>query len=63
MKYRYWKANGNTSLLKIVYYTDSLYNLDEYHFTNEVLRAERQIAKQEKMHRLAGEKKKSINVK
>ena len=57
MKYRYWKANGNTHLLKIVYYTDSLYNLDEYHFTNEVLRAERKLEEQNKVQRLAPEKK------
>jgi hypothetical protein len=28
-------------------------------FTNEVLRAEQQIVEQEKVHRLAGEKKKT----
>ena len=58
MKYRFWKANGNASLLKIIYRTDSLYNLDKDGFTNEVLRAEHEIAEQEKMNRLAGEKKK-----
>ena len=58
IKYRYWKANGNTHLLKIVYYTDSLYNLDKDHFIQQVVRAEQQIVEQEKMHRLAGEKKK-----
>lgn len=57
IQYRFWKANGNTSLLKIIYHTDSLYNLDKDDFRNEVLRAEHQIAEQEKMHRLAGEKK------
>lgn len=58
IQYRFWKANGNTSLLKIIYHTDSLYNLDKDHFADEVLRAEHQIAEQEKMQRLAGEKKK-----
>lgn len=58
IKYRFWKANGNTSLLKVVYQTDSLYNLNKDVFTNEVLRQEHQIAEQEKKHRLAGEKKK-----
>jgi hypothetical protein len=58
MKYRFWKANGNASLLKIICRTDSLYNLDKDGFTNEVLRAEHEIAEQEKMNRLAGEKKK-----
>ena len=59
MKYRYWKANGNASLLKIIYYTDSLYNLDKDHFINEVCQAERKIEEQNKVQRLAGEKKKS----
>ena len=58
IKYRFWKANGNTSLLKVVYQTDSLYNLNKDVFTNGVLRAEHTIAEQEKKHRLAGEKKK-----
>ena len=58
IQYRFWKANGNTSLLKIIYHTDSLYNLDKDDFRNEVLRAEHQIAEQEKMHRVAGEKEK-----
>lgn len=57
MKYRFWKANGNTSLLKIIYYTDSLYNLDKDHFIQQVVRSEQQIYEQEKRHRLAGEKK------
>lgn len=59
IKYRFWKANGNTNLLKITYKTDSLYELDKTNFTKEVLRQEHQISEQEKMHRLAGEKKKT----
>ena len=58
MKYRYWKAKANSSLLKIIYYTDSLYNLNEEHFINEVLQAERKIEEQNKVRRLEGEKKK-----
>jgi len=58
IKYRFWKANGNASLLKIIYQTDSIYNLGKDDFTNKVLRNEHQIAEQEKMHQLAGEKKK-----
>ena len=58
IQYRFWKANGNISLLKIIYHTDSLYHLDKANFTNKVLRQEQEIAKQEKFHRLAGEKKK-----
>jgi len=56
IKYRFWKANGNTNLLKIIYKTDSLYNLDKTNFAKEVLRQERQITDEEKKHRLAGEK-------
>lgn len=56
MKYRYWKANGNTHLLNIVYYTDSLYNLDKNRFMQQVVLAEHQVVEQEKAHRLAGEK-------
>jgi len=59
IKYRFWKANRNTNLLKIVFYTDSLYKLDKYHFIQQVVRAEQQIYEQEKMHRLAGEKEKN----
>ncbi len=58
LEYRFWKANGNTNLLKIVFFTDSLYNLDKDHFTQQVIGAERQIYEQEKVHRLADEKKK-----
>lgn len=57
IQYRFWKANGNTSLLKIIYQTDSLYNLDKTNFEKEVLQQEHEIAEQEKMHRLAGKKK------
>lgn len=59
MKYRYWKANGNTSLLKIVYQTDSLYNLNKDNFIKQVARAEHYIAEQQKLLRLADEKRKS----
>ena len=58
IKYRFWKANGNTNLLKIVFYTDSLYNLDKNNFMQQIVRSEQQIAEHEKMRRLAGEKKK-----
>ena len=58
IQYRFWKANGNSSLLKIIYRIDSVYHLDKDNFTTKVLRAEHQIAEQEKKHRLAGEKKK-----
>ncbi|MEP7232327.1 MAG: hypothetical protein ABI691_18845 [Ginsengibacter sp.] len=58
IKYRFWKTNGNASLLKITYSTDSLYTLDKNNFTKRVIQAELKIAEQEKAHRLAGEKKK-----
>ena len=58
IQYRFWKANGNVSLLKIIYQTDSIYNLDEDDFTKKVLDAEHRIAEQEKRNRLAHEKKK-----
>jgi hypothetical protein len=58
IKYRFWKANGNTGLLKVVYQTDSLYELDKNNFKDQVLEAEHQIEEQVKKYRLAGEKKK-----
>ncbi|MDQ2720176.1 MAG: hypothetical protein M3Z26_10530 [Bacteroidota bacterium] len=57
MKYRYWKVNGNKSLLKISYYTDSLYELDKDNFENDVFNREKKIAEQEKILRLTGKKK------
>ncbi len=56
MKYRYWKANGNTHLLKIIYYTVA-YIPDKDHFIEQVVRSERQISEQENMHRLAVKRK------
>lgn len=58
MKYRFWKANGNTNLLKIVFYTDSLYKLDKTHFIQQVIGTEQQIVENEKQFRIAGENKK-----
>lgn len=58
MKYRFWKANGNTNLLKIVFYTDSLYKLDKDNFIHQVVQSEQQIYEQQKVLRLAGEKEK-----
>ena len=60
IKYRFWKANGNASLLKIIYKTDSLYELDKNNFKDQVLEAERKIKELEKNHRLAVEKKKEM---
>lgn len=58
IKYRYWKADSNASLLKLTYYTDSLYDLDKGDFTNYVVQAEQEIAEQKLLYRLAGEKEK-----
>jgi hypothetical protein len=58
IKYRYWKADSNASLLKLTYYTDSLYDMDKESFQKQVISAEQQIAEQVKQFRLAGEKEK-----
>jgi hypothetical protein len=58
IKYRYWKADSNASLLKLTYYTDSLYDIDKESFKNQVISAEQQIADQVKQFRLADEKEK-----
>ena len=63
IKYRFWKANGNASLLKVVYDTDSLYELDKNNFKDQVLEAEHQIKEQVKKYRLADEKKQVRNEK
>ncbi len=60
IKYRFWEVDGNTSLLKIIYFTDSIYNLDKKNFTKRVIQAEFKIAEQEKLHRLADEKEKKV---
>ncbi len=59
IKYRYWKVDSNASLLKLTYFTDSLYEADKDDFTNQVVHAEQQIAEQWKQFRLAGEKEKT----
>src|SRR5664279_1672430 len=58
IKYRYWKVDSNASLLKITYYTDSLYDFDKDSFKKKVLWPEQQIVEQEKLFRLASEKEK-----
>ena len=63
IKYRFWKVNGNASLLKVVYDTDSLYELDKNNFKDQVLEAEHQIKEQVKKYRLADEKKQVRNEK
>ncbi len=57
IKYRFWKADSNASLLKLTYYTDRLYNMDKESFKKQVISAEQQIGDQVKQFRLAGEKR------
>ncbi len=58
IKYRYLKVNGNAVLLKLLYHTDSLYNLNNDLFTTRVNDREESFAHQAELLRLAGEKKK-----
>ena len=58
MKYRFLKINGNTSLLKVTHYTDSLYLLNKIDFTSKVIQAEQLVAEQMEMLQLASEKEK-----
>ena len=60
IKYRYWKVDSNASLLKLTYYTDSLYDMDKDDFRNQVVYAEQKIAEQAKQCRLADEKEKEV---
>ena len=57
MKYRYLKVKGNSGLLKLLYRTDSLYNLDKQLFNKVVAEKEDSFVQQERFH-LAGEKEK-----
>jgi hypothetical protein len=52
------KVNGNFSLLKLIYQTDSLYNLNNNIFIRQVIDKE-QYGSREKLFRIAGEKKKN----
>ncbi len=58
IKYRFWKSDSSANLLRLTYFTDSLYNLDKVDFRNRVVQREEQFALRMKMNRLAGEKKK-----
>ena len=58
IKYRFWKATGNTSLLKIIYQTDSIYNLNKDHFVQVVIAAEQQSGGQERAKTIVDEKRK-----
>lgn len=58
IKYRYLKANANVGLLKLLYRTDSLYNLNKDLFARQVVEKEQRLAEQAELFRLADEKKK-----
>jgi len=60
IKYRYLKVNGNVNLLRLLYQTDSLYNLNNDHFTTRVNDREESFTHQAELLRLAGEKKRKI---
>ena len=60
IKYRYLKVNGNAVLLKLLYHTDSLYNLNNDLFTTRVNDREESFAHQAELLRLAGEQKRKI---
>lgn len=58
-KYRFLKVNGNPSLLKLLYQTDSLYKLDNDSFAKRVVWKEQHLGEQEKVNKPASEKKKN----
>ena len=63
IKYRYLKVNGNTGLIKLLYRTDSLYNLNKQLFNKVVTEKEDSLVQQVQSH-LAGEKeKRKVNLK
>ena len=57
IKYRYLKLNGNAVLLRLLYHTDSLYNLNNDLFTTRVNDREESLSHQAELLWLAGEKK------
>ena len=58
LKYRYLKVNGNTSLLKALFTTDSLYNLNSDYFGKKIVEKEKDFASQYELSRIADENKK-----
>ena len=58
IKYRFLKVNGGTALLKLLFQTDSLYNLNKDSFTKQVFEKEKNLVEQAEEFRLADEKKK-----
>jgi hypothetical protein len=58
IKYRALKVTGDRALLKLLYHTDSLYNVDAKHMRQWVVQEEDHFAHKVKMLSLAGEKEK-----
>jgi hypothetical protein len=58
IKYRALKVTGDIALLKLLYHTDSLYNVDAKHMRQWVVQEEDRFAHKVKMLSLAGEKEK-----
>ena len=58
IKYRALKVTGDRALIKLLYHTDSLYNLDAEHMRHWVVQEEERLIEQTKNLKLAGEKKK-----
>ncbi|HUS01700.1 MAG TPA: hypothetical protein VMY77_08235 [Chitinophagaceae bacterium] len=57
IKYRYLKVNGNGSLLKAIYSTDSLFYSNKDFFIKKVVEKERDLTNQYELSRIANEKK------
>ena len=63
MKYRYLKVKGNSGLLKLLYRTDSLYNLDKQLFNKVVAEKEDSLVQQERFHLASEKEKKKVKLK
>ena len=62
IKFRYLKVSSNTVLLKLLYQTDSLYNLNNDSFSKQVVEKEQHLVEQADLLRFAGEKKRELKV-
>ena len=58
IKYRFLKVNSKPALLKLLFQTDSLYNINKDSFAKLVVAKEQILDEQAEQFRLAGEKKK-----
>ena len=58
IKYRFLKVNNNPSLIKLLFQTDSLYNINKDSFAKLVIAKEQILDGQAEQFRLASEKKK-----